>query len=93
MWNTTPVSARWIPLTVDLPPDGKMVMTKIDDADGVRNEQSLVRQGNLWFADEMYVYYRPTHWRELTQEELFKEKQRNEAKISALKEKYKRELA
>lgn len=41
------------------------VMTKIDDANGSRNEQSLVRHGNLWFFPDMsmYVYYRPTHWR------------------------------
>jgi hypothetical protein len=41
-------------------------MTKIDDADGVRNVQPLKRSGNLWFFPDggMYVYYVPTHWKE-----------------------------
>lgn len=41
-------------------------MTKVDDEKGVRNEQELKRQGNLWFVPDgsMYVYYTPTHWRE-----------------------------
>lgn len=46
-------------------PEGVVVDTKIDDADGVRNEQPLKRKGNLWFVPDgtMYVYYEPTHWR------------------------------
>jgi hypothetical protein len=40
------------------------VWTKIHDADGERNVQKLLRQGRLWFADGMYVYYTPTHWSE-----------------------------
>lgn len=52
-------------------PDGKTVMTKIDDAAGCRNEHALRRSGNLWFVPDgsMYVYYRPTHWRPLTFDE------------------------
>lgn len=48
-------------------PEGVIVHTKIDDKDGCRNEQKLIRRGNLWhFPDEsMYVYYRPTHWMHL----------------------------
>lgn len=51
-----------------LPPCGVVVMTKIDDDQGVRNEQELELYGNLWFVKggSMYVYYRPTHWREVT---------------------------
>lgn len=51
-----------------LPEDGREVMTKIDDEKGCRNETSLKRQGNLWFFPDMsmYVYYRPTHWKELS---------------------------
>lgn len=43
-----------------------MVLTKIDDADGCRNEQPLKRRGPLWFKPDgsMYVYYSPTHWKE-----------------------------
>lgn len=52
--------------TTDSAPDGIEVETKIDDAAGVRNEQTLRRRGNLWWTPngEMYVYYTPTHWRE-----------------------------
>ncbi len=58
----------WRCIPADLPPDGLVVETKIDDSKGVRNEQTLKRQGNLWFYPDgsMYVYYRPTHWRSLT---------------------------
>ena len=49
----------------DEAPEGIVVDTKIDDSKGVRNEQPLKRQGNLWFYPDgwMYVYYTPTHWR------------------------------
>lgn len=54
---------EWQP--INTAPENEIVLTKIDDADGVRNEQPLIRHRNLWFfTDEsMYVYYRPTHWR------------------------------
>ena len=50
-----------------LPPETLVVETKIDDGAFVRNEQPLYRQKNLWFAPDgsMYVYYTPTHWREI----------------------------
>jgi hypothetical protein len=56
---------HWIPVAEQLPPNSVLVDTKIDDADGVRNEQPLTRQGRLWFFSDgsMYVYYEPTHWR------------------------------
>ena len=47
------------------PPNGDLVMTKIDDRGGLRNENALLRRkGNLWFFPDysMYVYYAPTHW-------------------------------
>lgn len=46
-------------------PENKTVMTKIDDKDGVRNEQKMYRQGNLWWLEDgsMYVYYTPTHFK------------------------------
>ena len=48
-----------------LPPEGKVVETKIEDSHGVRNEQKLFRKKNLWFFPDssMYVYYTPTHWK------------------------------
>ena len=52
----------WQPITSA--PEGRVVLTKIDDAEGVRNKQALMRRGQLWwFPDSsMYVYYTPTHW-------------------------------
>lgn len=50
----------------DAPPkDGVVVMTKIDDERGPRNEQAMKRSGNLWFVPDgsTYVYYTPTHWK------------------------------
>lgn len=57
---------EWISCSLIVPAEGRVVRTKIDDKDGVRNEQSLKRQGNLWFFPDglMYVYYTPTHWAE-----------------------------
>lgn len=48
-------------------PEDVEVMTKIDDANGERNVQTLVRRGHLWYVPDgsMYVYYTPTHWREI----------------------------
>ena len=63
-------------------PEGVAVMTKIDDGDGCRNERVLVRQKHLWFSGEMYMYYTPTHWRELTQVEKLRRK--NEAERKAI---------
>ena len=50
---------------IETAPEGEAVLTKIDDALGVRNEQALVRKGRLWFYPDMsmYVYYTPTHYR------------------------------
>jgi hypothetical protein len=56
----------WQP--IETAPEGVTVETKIDDGKGVRNVQDLRRWGRLWwFTDgSMYVYYQPTHWREIT---------------------------
>jgi hypothetical protein len=61
----------WISVNERLPDIEVVVDTKIDDANGCRNEQPLKRggeNGRLWFfADgSMYVYYCPTHWRPKT---------------------------
>lgn len=55
--------SRW--LTIESAPTGVPVMTKIDDEQGVRNEQVLVRKGPLWWHEDgsTYAYYTPTHWR------------------------------
>jgi hypothetical protein len=56
---------EWIRVEKELPPSGTVVDTKIDDMNGARNEQQLVRNANLWFHPDgkMYVYYKPTHWK------------------------------
>lgn len=56
---------NWIQCRLTLPPEGEIVMTKIDDADGARNEQALKLVGRLWFVPDgsSYVYYTPTHWK------------------------------
>jgi len=53
--------------TIDTAPECKTVETKIDDGNGERNIQPLKRMGRLWFFPDasMYVYYTPTHWRQL----------------------------
>ncbi len=64
MINADPTLYHWLDTRVHLAPEGVEVATKLDDAQGVRNVQSLKRRGNLWFTPDeaMYVYYRPTHW-------------------------------
>lgn len=59
------MATNWKPITANDPPEGQIVMTKIDDERGERNEQALKRKGRLWFLTDgsMYVYYTPTHWR------------------------------
>lgn len=56
----------WIRVDEQPPPVDLVVETKIQDQDGCRNEQSLKLADNgLWFvpSGDMYVYYKPTHWR------------------------------
>lgn len=59
---------NWIGVARQLPLEGEVVMTMIDDGDGLRNVAKLKRMGRLWFHPDgsMYVYYTPTHWRILT---------------------------
>lgn len=57
---------EWIKVSDKLPPNGKLVETKMHDSQGARNFQNLIRSGNLWYLSDksMYTYYTPTHWRE-----------------------------
>ncbi|PYS92509.1 MAG: hypothetical protein DMF62_00445 [Acidobacteria bacterium] len=59
----------WFKCSDVLPPEGKEVNTKIDDAKGCRNVRTLKRDGRLWFTPDgaTYVYYTPTHWEGITQ--------------------------
>jgi hypothetical protein len=61
---------QWTRTVDSLPRENVVVLTKIDDVHGLRNEARLKRRGNLWFLpdDSMYVYYTPTHWTDVTTE-------------------------
>ena len=61
-------SRNWMPISTA--PEGVEVETKIDDKDGCRNEQTLIRFGCCWFIPDkgIYVYYEPTHWRPMRKE-------------------------
>lgn len=65
MIDTVAKTGAWIRVDHQLPAEGVVVDTKIDDSHGLRNEQQLKRKGRLWFFTDgsMYVYYTPTHWR------------------------------
>lgn len=58
------VFIMWKLITEENPPKGRVIKTKIDDANGVRSEQELKWDGKLWWIPDgsMYVYYTPTHW-------------------------------
>ena len=60
----------WRRIDDELPPEGVIVETKIDDSKGIRNETRLIRRGRLFYFDDdsMYVYYGPTHWRHVEKE-------------------------
>jgi hypothetical protein len=55
----------WVRTVDHLPIEDIVVNTKIDNENGVSNEQELKLQGRLWFVPDgsIYVYYTPTHWR------------------------------
>jgi hypothetical protein len=55
---------QWTKCSTELPPEGEVVNTKIDDERGCQNEVTLKRRGNLWWTPDgaMYVCYTPTHW-------------------------------
>lgn len=60
--------SSWTRTRDSLPPQDVLVETLIhDDIRGTRNRQRMSRRGRLWFVEDgsMYVYYTPTHWREL----------------------------
>lgn len=55
----------WKKVKDELPTQDRVVDTKIDDKEGVRNEQQLKLIGSMWYNTDgkMYVYYTPTHWK------------------------------
>lgn len=59
----------WVSTGERLPDNGVVVETKLDygKSFSFHQKQTLKRSGNLWFVPDgkMYVYYTPSHWREL----------------------------
>ena len=55
---------HWVSTLAALPPKGSVVNTKIDDCKGVRNVDTLLWDGKMWWTPDgnMYIYYTPTHW-------------------------------
>lgn len=55
---------NWIKILEIPPVYNEVVNTRIEDENGVRNEQPLKFRDNLWWLPDgsMYVYYTPTHW-------------------------------
>ncbi len=55
---------QWKLISEEKPPEGRTIKTKIQDQLGSRNEDYLIKKGNLWWTPDMkmYVYYTPTHW-------------------------------
>lgn len=60
-------TSEWKSARSNPPPEGVVVKTIIVDGGEIRNESNLKRDGGLWFLPDgsMYVYYTPTHWREM----------------------------
>lgn len=58
---------HWISVSSRKPPAGIKVLTKIEDYRGTRNVQEMIYERNLWWLKDrsMYVYYEPTHWKNL----------------------------
>ena len=57
-------ASTWSPIVTA--PERTVILTRINDAHGIRNEQRLQRIGRLWWLIDgsMYVYYTPTEWKE-----------------------------
>lgn len=55
---------NWKLIQSSIVPENVILNTKIDDSQGCRNEQKLIKIGNLWWTTDksMYIYYKPTHW-------------------------------
>jgi len=55
---------NWVKVSDRLPPQNKIVRTKIDEEGRVRNESRLMLKGTIWWTpdESVYVYFIPTHW-------------------------------
>lgn len=59
---------EWISVSEEKPPQNTVVDTKVDDKDGIRNEQKLQLKSRMWWHPDgsIFVYYTPTHWKPAT---------------------------
>ena len=57
--------SNWQNVASNPPPQHVVLLTKISDQHGERNEARLILEGRLWFFEDysIYVYYTPTHWK------------------------------
>jgi len=46
----------WKKVSEEQPPQKKVLKTKIVDENGERNEQELIKSGNLWWLPDMSMY-------------------------------------
>jgi len=55
---------NWVKVSHRLPPENKIVRTKMDEDGRVMDESKLIRKGTLWWLpdESIYVYFTPTHW-------------------------------
>lgn len=53
---------KWRPIAEA--PQNIVIMTRVDDGQGIRYERPLMWDGLWWLKPDtrMYVYYTPTHW-------------------------------
>jgi hypothetical protein len=59
----------WIPTKRSLPPDGKVVETKVQSILAGHHFLRLKREGKSWLHPEGInrVNHKPTHWREISE--------------------------
>lgn len=54
--------SKWIPVAQELPPEGEIVLTKIQTADGNRTVRYMHRHETRWYWGGEWRAMPPTHW-------------------------------
>lgn len=83
---------EWLETSKFESPHDEIVMTKIHDSKGERNNGFLKRRGKLWWTtdDGMYVYYTPTHFKRYSESKrnqitaLYDELKGNQRKVAEM---------
>jgi len=61
--------ATWHNTLKELPPENIPVETRVNDKNGIGNQQILTRKNNRFFADnDLLCYYTPNEWRYIDRE-------------------------